>query len=175
MKNSSDPRSGRLVAIVASIVFALPVLVFSSGSTEARQTIHPVDGPAIWSFRVEGDAAARSGVTGAHFVAIDRPAGPLPSALRLVGVPAGASKTADFLLEEFDVFTPDARINAMTESGEVSLPRPTSKVYRGRSTDGSADAVLGVNGGSMQLLLNFSGETHIVLPMEEEGGRLGMT
>lgn len=175
MKNSSVPRRGRLVAIITSIVFALPVLVLGSGTTEARPTIQPVDGPAVWSFRVEGDAAARSGVSGARFVAIDRPAGALPSGIRLVGVPAGASKTADFLLEEFDVFTPDARINAMTESGEVSLPRPTSKVYRGRSTDGSADAVLGVNGGAVQLLLNFSGETHVVLPMEEEGGRLVMT
>jgi hypothetical protein len=82
--------------------------------------------------------------------------------------------TTEFLLEEYDVFTPDARITAMTASGEVPLARPTSKVYRGRSIDGSADAVLGVDGTATQLILNLEGETHVVLPIDEEGGRLVM-
>ena len=174
MKRTSVPPRGRLAAAAAACVLTLSIFTGVKAPAQALPIGQPADGPAVWSFRVEGDAAARSGVPEARFVAIDRPVGPLPSTLRLVGVPSGPSKTTEFVLEEYDVFTPDARIMAMTASGEVPLSRPTSKVYRGRSIDGSADAVLGVDGTATQLVLNLGGETHVVLPIEDEGGRLVM-
>ncbi len=168
------PLAGRLAASVAFLVLALTVLVGIGSPAAARPVVQAAAAPPVWSFRVEGDAAARSGVPESRFVAIDRRSGPLPESIRLVGVPSGPSKTSEFLLEAIDVFTPDARIAAMTGSGEVPLDRPTSKVYRGRAADGSADAILGVNGNSMQLLLNLGGETLVVLPIDGADGRLVM-
>ncbi len=174
MKISSAPNRGRRIASIAAIVATLLVPVVGGVAVIAGPPAPPADGPEVWRFRVEGDAAARSGVAEARFVSIDRPSGPLPNAIRLAGVPVGTERTTEFLMEAFEVFTPDAQITAVTEQGDVTLPGPTSKVYRGRSVDGTADAVLGVDGAAIQLLLNSSGETHVVLPVDDLGGRLVM-
>jgi len=160
--------------LAAALLIALPLLAPAASPAAATPLSEQISGPSVWTLRVTGDAAARSGVPEARYVTIDRPAGPLPGAIRLGGVPTGPSRTSEFLLEEFDAFTPDARIVAVTGHGEVTVPRPTSKVYRGRSTDGTADAFLGVDGNSIQLMLNVGGETHFVMPLEGDDGRLVM-
>lgn len=174
MKYLCARQSGRLSSVSIALILALSTLVVFGTPVQASPRVLSAGGPAIWTFHTEGDAAARAGVPEARYVSIERPTGPLAKAIRLSGVPTGPSRTSEFLLEELDVFTPDARIVAMTDQGEVSLARPTSKVYRGRSTDGEADAVLGINGNSVQMLLNVGGETHVVLPVEGDGDRLVM-
>lgn len=174
MKPSSVPIRGRRAAVVAVWIAVLSSVLVTPDRAGARPAGPAAGGPATWQFRVQGDAAARAGVPEARFVAIDRPAGPLPDSIRLAGVPTGPSASADFQLERYDVFTPDARIVAMTENGEVVLPPPTSRVYRGRSLDGTADAILGVDGPGLQLLVNVGGETLVVLPVDGPDGRLVM-
>ena len=89
------PLAGRVAASCAFLVLALTVLVGVGSPADARPVVQAAAGPPVWSFRVEGDAAAQSGVAESRFVAIDRRSGPLPESIRLVGVPSGPSKTSE--------------------------------------------------------------------------------
>src|SRR6185369_1488306 len=124
---------------------------------------------ADWSIRVRGDASSGLGVAGAQIVDVVRPAGKAPVASMTVADVPVIGGVATFGLTAFDVFTPDAKIVAMEDGREVPLPRPTSKLYRGRSLDGRGDMFLAVDGASCEAVVNYDGDMSVILPMETGG------
>ncbi len=119
------------------------------------------------------DVSKVLGIPGARIVDISLPAGKAAMSaetLRVEGVPV-AQGSADFDLRAFDVFAPDAQIVATGENGVTPLPRPTVRMFQGRSVDGQGSMFLAIDGDRYQASITYANETRIVLPWESNGLR----
>ncbi|MBI3949577.1 MAG: zinc-dependent metalloprotease [Acidobacteria bacterium] len=121
---------------------------------------------SAWSMREGQDVSGELGIPGARTVRLirgetrsqDKP-------IVITQVPLGRGTTADFELEPFDVFTPNAWLVAMANGVETPLPRPTVRLYKGRSLDGSNGSMfLSINGSRFRAVIEHGGEMTYILP-----------
>ncbi len=86
-------------------------------------------------------------------------------------VPLAGGLTADYQLEAFDIFTPDAQLVAMADGVETPLPRPNIRFYRGHPLDGTPGSMfLSVTETSFRAYIEYDGETTYIVPSETEEG-----
>jgi hypothetical protein len=143
---------------------ALAALMVGTVVGQARPAAASAPSIGEWTVREGADVSAAIGQEGARVVDLARGAGARPQSLLVRQVPVAGGATADFALEAFDVFTPDARIVAHADGVETPIARPTVALYMGRSRDGAGDMFLAVDGDRIQAVVRHGGETRYVLP-----------
>jgi hypothetical protein len=138
-----------------------------AGAQPAARAAAATNTTTDWTMQEGADVSAVTGVDGARVVDFARPVKSTPASLVVRQVPVTGGARADFTLESFDIFTPDARIVEMSDSGERPLPRPAMTLYRGRSVDGAGDMFLAVDGDKVQGVVWHGGKTEYMLPSED--------
>lgn len=134
---------------------------------------HPL---VVGSVLEREDVSARTGVVGARRVEfsglVERAASSPEESILLTRVPVGQGATADFHLQPFEVFTPDARLVALVNGVETLLPRPDVRLYQGRSLGRSEGSMfLSIEGDRVWAVI-WHGETMMtyIMPLSREPG-----
>ena len=121
--------------------------------------------PDVWTVQEERDARQKAGSPAPRTIEIRKGSASTGPVL-LTGVPVAEGRTADFRLEPFDVFAPEARIVAMEDGRELPLPRPDATFYQGRSNGGDV-IFLSLQHGRIRAFLQHEGETSYIAPAPE--------
>lgn len=165
-----------LLCLVASLLlavtrFPLPSATQSGSSTHPEAISQPPQTSEIWSMSTGEDMSTTVGIAGARMVElVPRPDIAPDESIVLTQVPLGRGGTADFELQAFDVFTPEARVVAMTDGVETPLPRPHVQLYSGRSLNGDAGSIfLSVKDAEFRAVIQRGDEMTYIWPVSLGG------
>ncbi|WP_298608001.1 M12 family metallo-peptidase [uncultured Thiothrix sp.] len=81
----------------------------------------------------------------------------------LVATPLNASKTADLQLEQFQIFTPDAKITIKGSSGTQNLPLPQTHYFQGKVAEqANSSAFMAIDAdGKTRSIVQLEGQIYV--------------
>ncbi|MCS6804701.1 MAG: zinc-dependent metalloprotease [Acidobacteriota bacterium] len=149
------------------LLYGIPAMAILAGESVNQA----VSARLSWSLEYGEDVSADTGISGARAVQLR---GELASRddhpVVLKHVPMGRGVYGDFRLEPFDVFTPEARLMAMSDDGPLPLLPPEIRYYRGRPVDGGDGVMfLSVQADSFLAVIESAGEMIYIMPTQRRG------